>query len=164
MSTAGIYILVPFALSGLYTNSYNHTYWTLGLNESTQKAFDFIKKNEISGNIFNNIEAKIEADLFFKNSTTFFNRNTEKQTQLFNTLIYNSDQWNQYYIDKNINVIFFSLVNQSQDVLLFLGSQLNTGNWAIIYEEKDSKVILMKKTPENQQIINRFEPFSNPRN
>ncbi|MDG1476920.1 MAG: hypothetical protein P8Q14_07220 [Vicingaceae bacterium] len=157
-----LYISAPLALSSLYSISYNNSNWTFGLNESAQKAFDFTNKVKFSGNVFNNKEAEIEADLFFKNASTFFKGNRVKQVQLFNDIIYNSDRWHQYASKHNINIIYFSLVNQPQEALLFLGAQLNSGNWAIIYEEKNRRVLLIKRTLENQQVLNRFEQLPNP--
>jgi len=156
-----MYILIPFGLSGMYNRTYNHNSWSFGLNTTDQKIVDFTNKITFSGNVFNNKEAQLRANLFFKQGKTFFNNPSreEKQDHLFNQLIINPSQWNQYSIEKNINLIYFSLVNQPQEVLYFLGERLNSGNWTIVYEEKEKRVILMKRNQENERLINQFEQF-----
>ena len=166
--TFSVYVLVPLSLSGLYHINYDHDSFKLGLNESEKKLFKFSSKTKLSGSIFNNIEAEQQAELFFKKGHPFFKNfektRKEKRQQLFNKLIKNPNKWANYVNENNVAFIYFTLENQPQEALLFLGMQLSSGNWAIIYEEKNKEILLARRVPENNNVIQQFEIIPNPTN
>lgn len=65
--------------------------------------------------------------------------------------------WKAVHDKYQFNAVAFRLKAQPEDQLRFLGNLLSNGKWAMVYYEKDYEVLLLKRAPQNQALIEAYE-------
>ncbi|MCX5702967.1 MAG: tetratricopeptide repeat protein, partial [Candidatus Omnitrophica bacterium] len=129
--------------------------------EYPDKAIDFLSKNELPGNIFNqfNYGSYLIYRLYPKKRVFIDGR-----TELYGEDFFKKYQKIIYLSEKTINSSF---ERYDINTVLICGKALDTGNlliyffnkpgeWALVYFDEDS-VIFLKNTPRNKKLIDKFK-------
>ena len=134
----------------------------IGLTSNANSAAMFFKEQNIKGPIFNNydIGSYIIYHLFPQEGVFVDNRPEAYPSSFFKDIYYpmirQEEKWQEIQEKYDFNVIFLSQQNQSDDEGFFLMRRLGDPSWALIYTDAYA-VILLKKSPENQAIIEKFQ-------
>lgn len=134
----------------------------LGLMGRTNDAANFFKENNIKGPIFNdyNIGSYLIYHLFPQEKVFVDNRPEAYPAAFFQEVYYpmlgQEEKWQEVQEKYNFNVIFFSHQNLGDKENNFLVNRLNDSAWSLIYIDGYS-MILLKNTPENQGLIQKFQ-------
>lgn len=126
------------------------------------KGVEFVKETQLSGPVFNNFD--VGSFLIWKlypKQKVFIDGRPEAYSTDFLENIYKGMQqnpalWKKYSEQYSINYIFFDHHDITPWARTFLKNISTNPNWPIVYLD-DSVVILVKKAPANQELINRFE-------
>lgn len=155
-----LYLLVPvFVAAGYYNPIANLGY---GLRGEEQKITNFINKAGIQGPIFHNtaISGLLVSELeqpqpLYISSQPQAHPTNFYQQDYFPTIL-SPMGWKTIHDQYQFNAIVIRLQGMSIPQLQFMGNLLGNGRWSMVYLEPDYEVILIKKTPKNQIIIDRF--------
>lgn len=158
-----MYVLLPFFLSHHVSSPFKEPQG-LGIDETAMNAMHFLQNNQIKGPLFNNRLATgyLVNGLYDQEEYPFVNdylgaHSTEfLQTAYFPALL-DESLWHQAKLKYDFSTIIFALKNERHSYLEFLGRRLGDGEWALVYHEVDEIAILLRRSQQNQQLINQYE-------
>ncbi|MBI2042638.1 MAG: tetratricopeptide repeat protein [Candidatus Nealsonbacteria bacterium] len=133
-----------------------------GLVEHTNGAITFFKENNLKGPIFNdyNVGSYLIYYLFPEEKVFVDNRPEAYPAAFFQNIYYpilqQEEKWREAEAEYDFNVIFFSPQNLGNEEGIFLINRLSDPAWPLIYADAYS-VILLKNTPENEDMIKKFQ-------
>jgi hypothetical protein len=135
----------------------------LGLENWSLSSEKFFKDNNIKGPIFNDTDIGSYLIYYFYPKQKVFtdNRFGDAYSAHFFADIYlpllNDDaKWQEGLARYNFNAIFFYHYDAAGDVRDFLYKRIYDKDWAWVYADSYA-VILIRRTPENKGIIDKFE-------
>ncbi len=134
----------------------------LSLPNGAEKGVDFIKQNRVEGPVFNNFD--VGSFLIWKlypEQKVFVDGRPEAYTVDFFEKVYKPMQespelWKKYSEKYKINYIFFDYKDITPWAQKFLSTISRNPLWPIVYLD-ESTVIFLKRMPENQRLIDKFE-------
>lgn len=139
-------------------------YWSefgLGLETGNNASADFYINNHLHGPIYNNYDdGSYLIFHLFPQEKVYVDNRPEAYPASFFTKEYvpsqdNEKKWVEVDNVYHFNTIFFSYHDATPWGQQFINNRLNDPQWALVFTDKDV-VILLKRIPENQPIINRF--------
>ena len=159
--------LTVWLIFSVVNNSYFHFMMmarSFGLNipNGASKAIDFVNKNNLKGPVFNNFD--VGSYLIWKlypKEKVFVDGRPEAYSYDFLKKIYipmqeKPELWEKYSEQYKINYVFFDhqdITNWGVDFIKYI---VTNPKWPLIYAD-DSIAIFIKRTPQNQELINKFE-------
>lgn len=148
-----IIISVIFLIRDSERNNYflkNEFGW--GLSEGSTDSFQFFKSQKLSGPIFNNYDLG-SALIFwlYPSEKVFVDNRPEAYSQDFFSSVYRPAQtdeqvWDEVSARYKFNTIYFSHTDFTPWANTFLTSILNDPDWALVYFDRYTVILLNKKT------------------
>ena len=160
---AGVIILL-IVLSGtylIYDSNNNHNFIKsdlgLGLSKDTEESVKFFRKNKLNGPIFNNYD--IGSSLIFwlyPGEKVFVDNRPEAYSNDFFNNIYRPMQsdpakWAEVSKQYKFNTIYFSHTDSTPWAQSFLRRILQDQNWALVYFDDYSVILVNKKTTDKNK-------------
>lgn len=159
-------VLILFVIYNIPNNNiYNWLgsakHFGLNIPDSSTKAVEFVKQNNIRGPIFNNFD--IGSFLIWKlfpKEKVFVDGRPEAYSADFFEKIYKPMQedpalWQKYSEQYKINYVFFGYNDITPWAQKFLSDISINSEWPLIYKN-GGVAIFIRKIPENKSIIERF--------
>lgn len=136
-----------------------------GVHKNALDAVTFIKQTGINGPFFNNRAASgaLIYSLYPEQHSFIDDRYNSQSNSFLETEYFpniNEDDLTNWHQLKNkyaINAIYFNIEEESPKKMLFLGNRLSDGEWALVYQNKDKDVLLLRQNKENQSIIQKYQ-------
>ena len=125
-----------------------------------QKAVDFIKTNNISGPVFNNINTGSFLLWKMPEQKVFIDTRPEAYPadfirEVFIPMQSEPEKWQLYSEKYKINYIFFAHKEVTPWAKKFLWDITRNSNWAIVYYDEDI-VIFLKNTSQNSEVVKKY--------
>ena len=156
---AAILLLIIISGSYLFYDSANNQSFIknsfgLGLYKDSEKSAEFFKANKLSGPIFNNYD--IGSALIFwlyPSEKVFVDNRPEAYSNNFFNNIYRPMQtdpakWDELSKQYKFNTIYFSYTDSTPWAQSFLRRILQDQNWALVYFDNSSVILVNKKTTD----------------
>jgi hypothetical protein len=134
----------------------------LGIMPKNLASRDFFIENNIKGPIFNNYDiGGFLIFILFPKEKVFVDNRPEAYPSTFLKDAYiasqeSEDVWNALQKQANFNAIFFSYRDATPWGQKFLKARLEDNNWAPVFVDKYT-IILLKKSLDNKEIIDKWE-------
>lgn len=148
-----IFLLLALLVSGSYLLIKNYSNQTLGLNlaQGSEDSLTFYKNNNLSGPIFNNYDLG-SALIFwlFPQDQVFVDNRPEAYSEHFISDVYKPLQsetvkWTELSNIYQFKTIYFSYSDSTPWAQQFLSRITSDANWALVYFDRYSVILLNKK-------------------
>lgn len=159
-------VLIIFFLSNQYYLIYNHSKsFGVGYTGADDKLTDFVVKNNLQKNIFNNFD--IGGYLIYKlypQYTFFIDNRPEAYPRQFIENVYKGLQIDKNLQDKifkkySIKTVIFAYTDQTQWAEIFLRNIINDKNWRMVYVDKTA--VIFSQDQELADIREKKDYFEN---
>lgn len=125
-----------------------------------QKAVDFVRANNISGPVFNNINTGSFLLWKMPDQKVFIDTRPEAYPADFIRKIFipmqsDPEKWKFYSEKYGVNYVFYAYNEITPWAQKFLKNMSRDENWPIVYMDKNI-VIFLKNTPQNSEIIKKY--------
>ena len=166
-----LYLAIPVSLIWFVTTTTypagTFKHFGLAIPEGAAKGVNFIKENKIQGPMFNNFD--VGSFLIWKiypDQLVFVDGRPEAYGAEFFEKIYKPMQespalWKKYSEQYQVNYVFFDHHDITPWARTFFKNIARDPDWPLVYRD-NSVVIFLKRTPKNQELINRFLKGSQP--
>lgn len=157
-------VLVYLAVSNKFYNYIDSSKrFGLGIPQSTQAATDFIKENNISGNVFNNFD--IGSYLIWQlypEQKVFIDGRPEAYPAEFFSNVYKPMQskpevWEKLSREYGINYVFFSHTDITPWAGDFINNLKKNKEWPIVFLNDSIIIFVNRSKAENPAIISQYE-------
>lgn len=161
-------IIIPVIIIfyGLFTRNNYYSpfkgYSGLGLFENINRSSDFIKKNNVSGPIFNNydIGGYLIFNLFPEHKVFVDNRPEAYSIDFFKRVYEpmqeKEEKWKEFSAYYNFNCIYFYRHDNTPHAQPFLIRRINDAEWAPVFVD-DFTIIFLKRNEKNVELIKKHE-------
>lgn len=129
-----------------------------------QKAIDFVKDNNISGPVFNNMNTGSLLLWKIPDQKVFIDTRTEAYPadwykNVFVPMQSDPEEWKLYSEKYKINYVFYAYKEITPWAQKFVADLSNNNEWAIVYLD-DKVVIFVKNLPQNSEVIKKYQIFA----
>ncbi|MFT6244697.1 MAG: hypothetical protein ACJA0U_000563 [Salibacteraceae bacterium] len=158
-SQGAIYLIIPFCLAGLFNIQDGNLNWKLGLDEKYDSIYTISKEIEIPFFIYNNSQSSEELNFFFPEATSLYQKMEKKDIneEIIEDCTQDILKWIDYKSTNDVKALFVNLKNEKVRHLEFLGSRIGDGEWALIVHDEGERALLIRKEPQFQEIIDKYE-------